>query len=102
TGYSYEPRYRYKIHESNPLLHTQDNSYDPVTGVLTGTTGPNGLTTTWGQDAFGRPTRETRADGTYATTDRYLCGGAVSCPHHAARFEHPRCRLQRPNRNQHQ
>jgi RHS repeat-associated protein len=85
TTYQYDGRSRYKTHESNPLSHTQDNSYDPVTGTVTGTTGPNGLTTSWpDQDAFGRPTREIRADGTYTTTERALCGGIVACPAAAA------------------
>ena len=58
TVYDYDARSRYKNRETNALDHTQDNAYDPVSGVLDSTTGPNGLTTTWGQDAFGRTTRE--------------------------------------------
>jgi RHS repeat-associated protein len=84
TRYAYDPRSRYKNRETNALDHTQDNAYDPVSGVLDSTTGPNGLTTTWGQDAFGRTTRENRADNTYTKTQRYRCGGTVSCPANAA------------------
>ena len=85
TSYTYDARRRYKATETNPLGHAQSTIYDAVTGVVTGTTGPNGLTTSWPlQDAFGRPAKELRADGTYTLTDRYLCGGAVACPASAA------------------
>lgn len=84
TTYTYDARSRYKTGESNPLSQSQTSSYDPVTGVVTSTTGPNNLTTNWpAQDAFARPMRENRADGTYTTTERYRCGGAVVCPPNA-------------------
>lgn len=84
TTYTYDARGRYKTGESNPLSQSQTSSYDPVTGVVTSTTGPNNLTTNWpAQDAFARPMRENRADGTYTTTERYRCGGAVTCPPNA-------------------
>ena len=85
TSYAYDSRRRQKVTETNPLGHTQNNVYNPVNGVVTSTTGPNGLTTSWPSlDAFGRPLRENRADGTYTTTERAFCGGAVSCPSTAA------------------
>src|SRR5262245_297996 len=81
TIYTYDARSRYRTGEANPLSQSQSTRYDPVTGVVTSTTGPNNLTTDWpAQDAFGRPLRENRADGTYTTTERLRCGGAVSCP----------------------
>jgi RHS repeat-associated protein len=48
------------------------NSYDSY-GSLTSLTGPNGITTTWSYDGFGRKIGEIRADGT-TTTVYYLCG----------------------------
>lgn len=84
TTYTYDARGRYKVSETNPLSQGQTTNYDPVTGVVTSTTGPNNLTTNWpAQDAFGRPMRENRADGTYTTTERFRCGGAVTCPANA-------------------
>lgn len=84
TTYSYDARARYKTSEANPLSQSQTTNYDPVTGVVTSTTGPNNLTTNWpAQDAFGRPMRENRADGTYTTTERFRCGGGVTCPTNA-------------------
>ena len=81
TTYSYDARSRYKTGETNPLSQGQTTKYDAVTGVVTSTTGPNNLTTNWpAQDAFGRPMRENRADGTYTTTERFRCGGFVTCP----------------------
>jgi len=84
TSFTYDSRRRHKVTETNPLGHSQSSVYDPVTGLATSTTGPNGLVTSWQFDTFGRPTRETRADGTYTTTLREACGGAVACPSNAA------------------
>ncbi|WXG51669.1 MAG: RHS repeat-associated core domain-containing protein [Candidatus Sedimenticola sp. (ex Thyasira tokunagai)] len=45
---------------------------------MTSLTGPNGLTTTWKYDSFGRQIREDRADGTWSTVYRGMCG--LTCP----------------------
>lgn len=83
TTYGYDARSRYKTSEANALSHSDGTGYDPVTGVPNSTTDPNGLNTTWQQDSFGRTTRETRPDGAYSTSERYRCGGTVSCPANA-------------------
>ena len=41
-------------------------------GLPTSHTGPNGLTTTWSYDTFGRVTRETRPDGNMAKSYYYV------------------------------
>jgi len=50
--------------DPNNLAFTESRSYDPRFGAALTLTGPNGLTTSWQLDDFGRPTRERRADGT--------------------------------------
>jgi RHS repeat-associated protein len=52
----------------NPLNQAESKSYDPRFGTPTKLTGPNGLTTTWEMDDFGRTVREARADGTSTVT----------------------------------
>jgi RHS repeat-associated protein len=47
---------------------TETRQYDPRFGLLVSLTGPNGLTTTWTLDDWGRQVRETRADGTASIT----------------------------------
>ena len=48
--------------------------------------GPNGLETAWKYDGFGRPLRETRADGTETVTAFLSCRAAgVACPSGAVR-----------------
>ena len=48
---------------SNALGHSETRTYDPRFGVVTQMTGPNGLTTQWQYDDFGRKTKQQRADG---------------------------------------
>ena len=62
-----------QIETINTLGHKETKTYDARFGVVTALTGPNGLTTTWGYDDFGKKTREDRADGTWTTIDYYLC-----------------------------
>ena len=45
-----------------------------------GSCGPNGLTTTWDYDGFGRQVREERADGTETRTAYRLCEVGINCP----------------------
>gem|GEM_PF-4620481 len=49
---------------TNSLGHTETYEYDPRFGVRTLLTGPNGLSTGWDLDGFGRVIKETRPDGT--------------------------------------
>ncbi|MEM6649828.1 MAG: RHS repeat-associated core domain-containing protein [Pseudomonadota bacterium] len=65
---------------TNALGHTESSIYDAKFGVATSTTGPNGLTTSSTYDELGRPSRETRADGTYTDYAYEYCSGVVSGP----------------------
>lgn len=61
------------IETSNNLGHTETKTYDARFGNVVSLTGPNGLTTDWEFDSFGRQTREIRADGTYTEQTYNYC-----------------------------
>jgi RHS repeat-associated protein len=70
-----------------PLKQTDSRVYDPVLGTLIKQTGPNGLSTQWAYDTFGRKILEQRADGNgtawryeYCQTASYPSGTATACP----------------------
>lgn len=69
----YTPDGRFIAETENQLGHIEHKLYDPLTGAVISQTGPNGLTTKWQRDSFGRPLREIRPDGTETTT-QYLRG----------------------------
>lgn len=72
---------RFPVSSSNALSQSETKVFDARFGVLTSLTGPNGLTTTWAYDGFGRKTQETRADGTKTTWAYKLCTEAgANCP----------------------
>lgn len=58
---------------TNALGQSETSQYDPRSGQPTRLTGPNGLTTTWAYDGFGRKIQENRADGTRTTWQYKLC-----------------------------
>nr|WP_307727775.1 RHS repeat-associated core domain-containing protein [Massilia sp. TS11] len=64
---TYDNSGRYQTSSSAPVAAGKSLSEtydaDPATGVRTRLTGPNGLTTIWQIDGFGRVTLERRADG---------------------------------------
>ncbi len=68
---------------TNALNHTEDRLYDLTLGVLLRQTGPNGLTTAWRYDSFGRRLLETRPDGTTTKWEYGDCDGSVlaNCAH---------------------
>jgi RHS repeat-associated protein len=87
----------------NALLHGETQTVDPRFGTVLSKTGPNGLTTRWEYDNFGRATREIHADGTRAITAYcYIAGrvdtatnsstcpspGAAEIPADAVKFMH--------------
>lgn len=53
---------------TNALNQSEHSTYDPRFGAALSVTGPNGLTTNWSYDDFGRKTKELRADGTSSIT----------------------------------
>ena len=73
------PNGRFPQKTTNAALHTETYAYDQNRGVATSLTGPNGLTTSWGYDGFGRKISETRADNTHSYTT-YRGAGTGSHP----------------------
>jgi RHS repeat-associated protein len=71
----FDARDRYATKVRNALNHEETRSYDARNGQLASVTGPNGLTTQWVYDGWGRRLRETRADGSYTTTSYSRCLG---------------------------
>lgn len=72
---------------ANALNQTETKTFDPRFGAMLTLTGPNGLTTSWVLDDFGRKVKELRADGT--STVMYYCvvgagldtsSNSASCP----------------------
>ncbi|TQV82588.1 hypothetical protein FKG94_07600 [Exilibacterium tricleocarpae] len=59
--------------QCNAYQECETYAYTPQ-GWLSTSTGPNGITTRWTHDGWGREIREDRADGTYTTIDRIRIG----------------------------
>jgi RHS repeat-associated protein len=53
---------------TDAAAHTESRSFDPRFGAVRKLTGPNGLSTHWEHDDFGRVVKELRADGTQTIT----------------------------------
>lgn len=68
---------RFPTSSSNALGHSETRVYDARFGKPTQLTGPNGLTTSWAYDGFGRKVLETRADGTTTAWSYLECGGCA-------------------------
>jgi hypothetical protein len=86
---------------TNALNQSETRRYDPRFGTVVSQTGPNGLTTSWTLDDFGRRVRETAADSTHvevfycsianpssADTDGCASLPALTPPGDAAVFVH--------------
>ena len=65
---SYDARGQFVILSTNTLGHSESKLYDLRHGKVTSLTGPNGLTTAWEYDGFGRLVNEYRTDGTESRT----------------------------------
>lgn len=71
----------FPISSTNALSQSETKVFDVALGTMTSLTGPNGLTTGWTYDSFGRKTLETRSDGTSTAWTYQLCTDAgASCP----------------------
>ena len=68
-----------QITTTNALGHSETKTYDARFGVVIALTGPNGRTTYWDYDSFGRNILETHADGTWTATDYQLCLPGQDC-----------------------
>jgi RHS repeat-associated protein len=75
--HTYDPQGRGPLTVQNALGHLETRVYDWRHGVASSLQGPNGLFTTWTQDAFGRPQTEDRADGTRTTTSYNPCAACM-------------------------
>lgn len=80
---TFDTKGRFAVSRANELGHAETITYDERFGVPLTQTGPNGLTTSWAYDDFGRKTLETRADGTQTQWTYEYCsgvfGGTTTC-----------------------
>ncbi len=70
---TYDANGQFPLSSANALGHSESMVTDARFGVVTSLTGPNGITTTWLYDGFGRKTKELRADGTESRIAYELC-----------------------------
>ena len=77
----YDAQGRFPVKSFDALNYSETKVFDGRFGVVTSLTGPNGLTTTWTYDSFGRTLTEARADGTSSQKSYTLCD--VNCPLYA-------------------
>jgi YD repeat-containing protein len=71
---------QFPVSVTNALSHGETQVWVPYRGVQTAVTGPNGLTTSWQYDSFGRRSMEIAPQSTiWTATDRYWCGSAAGC-----------------------
>jgi RHS repeat-associated protein len=81
---TYDPLGEFATTNTNALNQSESWQYDPRFGKPTSHTGPNGLTTTWSYDVYGRKIQEVRADGTQTQWQYLFCSGfnngIATCP----------------------
>lgn len=82
---TYDVNGHFPASKTNEKGHVETYVYDMHFGTLLSLKGPNGLTTAYTYDVFGRKTKEQRADGTqttwsYNNCDPYLCSSAGGEP----------------------
>lgn len=75
----YDSYGRFPSRKLNPLNHQNSFSYDGVWGNVLTLTGPNGITTAWSYDDFGRKINESRADGVTIVKQYRWCENG-DCP----------------------
>ena len=80
---AYDALGQFVTKNTNALGQYETLVFDARFGKPTSQTGPNGLTTTWTYDAFGRKTLEVRADGVRTSIAYQFCsgvnGGTANC-----------------------
>src|SRR5260221_4515813 len=67
---------------ANALNQSETRTFDPRFGAVASLTGPNGITTSWTYDSFGRKSTEARADNTVTSWFYERCADlpAGTCP----------------------
>ena len=70
---TYSPDGLFPVTSTNALGHSETRTFDSRFGTVQSLTGPNGLTTTFYVDEFGRATGEVRADGTASMVAYNFC-----------------------------
>ncbi len=73
----YDNRGVFPVSVTNALGQTETKTTDVRFGKVTSVTGPNGITTLWQYDSFGRFSSEQRADGTVMTTQYQFPGAGA-------------------------
>ncbi len=68
---------RFPLTNTNALGHTETQTFHGTLGVLTQLTGPNGLTSSWKYDEWGRKVLEKRADGNGTSWTYQYCSGVL-------------------------
>ncbi|MGB7739105.1 MAG: toxin TcdB middle/N-terminal domain-containing protein, partial [Steroidobacteraceae bacterium] len=74
ASFNYGSRCQLPESATNAAAETTTYAWSYDFGVATGTTDPNGLSTTWTHDEFGRRISETASDGTSRTWTFQSCG----------------------------
>jgi RHS repeat-associated protein len=84
----YDSLGQFQTSATNALSQSETWVYDARFGLPTSHTGPNGLTTSWSYDSFGRPILETRPDGNKTAVEYAYCsgvnGGTAYCVYRGA------------------
>ncbi len=71
SGSTYDAKGQFVSSNSNALGQSESFQYDARFGQPTSQTGPNGLTTSWSYDSFGRKISEGRAASQAGSTHRH-------------------------------
>jgi len=72
TTVAYDANGLFPVSTINTLGHVESYTWDARFGVKSSLTGPNGLTTSWQYDGFGKKVAEVRADGTRSDITYHL------------------------------
>ncbi len=90
TTATFDARGQFATTIANALGESETWSYNADFGTPASHTGPNGVATAWAYDTFGRPLRESRADGTQTLYAYVYCagvnGGSAVCPANGAYY----------------
>lgn len=77
---SYDGLGQFPVSSTNALNQAESKVFNASFGQMTSLTGPNGLSTAWEYDSFGRKVLEKRADGTQTKLTYSYCNPAPTGP----------------------